>query len=217
MLTVRVHDLHGLGGFSGGPEGMRLKRVGRDDDQIDLSGTWVRRISDRPIQPQIGINHRPSQLANGMLAPFVPYAFQGVIWYQGESNVTEAAQYELLFPAMIEDWRARWGGDAFPFYFVQSAPYDYGMPMQCAELREAQTSALRLPETGMVVTMDVGDPKDIHPRAKQPVGERLALLAMNEMSMAVMSLPSAVHGGHNDRRRCRRVAVHGTMPAADDE
>ena len=177
VLTVRVHDLHGLGGFSGGTEDMRLRRAGRDDDQIDLSGTWVRRISDRPIQPQIGINHRPSQLANGMLAPFVPYAFQGVIWYQGESNVTRAAQYELLFPAMIEDWRARWGGDAFPFYFVQIAPYDYGMPMQCAELREAQTSALRLPETGMVVTMDVGDPKDIHPRAKQPVGERLALLA----------------------------------------
>jgi sialate O-acetylesterase len=180
VLTVRVQDLHGLGGFSGEPKDMRLGLAGEDDGRIDLSGSWVRRISDRPMQQQVGHNHRPAHLANGMLAPFVPYAFQGVIWYQGESNVTRAAQYELLFPAMIEDWRERWGGDAFPFYFVQIAPYDYGMPMQCAELREAQAAALRLPATGMVVTMDVGNPKDIHPVAKQPVGERLALLARRD-------------------------------------
>ena len=177
VLTVRVQDLHGLGGFSGRPDDMRIGPADGSDARMDLSGAWVRQISQRPMQQQVGANHRPAHLANGMLAPFVPYAFQGVIWYQGESNVTRAAQYELLFSAMIRDWRTRWGGDEFPFYFVQIAPYDYGMPMECAELREAQAAALRLPSTGMVVTMDVGNPKDIHPVAKQPVGARLALLA----------------------------------------
>ena len=108
VLTVRVQDLHGLGGFSGRPDDMRIGPADGSDARMDLSGAWVRQISQRPMQQQVGANQRPAHLANGMLAPFVPYAFQGVIWYQGESNVTRAAQYELLFPAMIRDWRTRW-------------------------------------------------------------------------------------------------------------
>ena len=86
----------------------------------------------------------PTRLYNGMIQPLRHLTIKGVIWYQGESNVTRAAQYELLFSAMIRDWRTRWGGDEFPFYFVQIAPYDYGMPMECAELREAQIYYRRL-------------------------------------------------------------------------
>ena len=177
LLAVRVQDDHGLGGFSGSPEDMRLGPVDDAGERLAIDGTWVRRISTQPRTNEMPPNHKPAHLANGMLEPIIPFAMRGVIWYQGESNVGRAAQYEVLFPAMIEDWRAQWGQGDFPFYFVQIAPYDYGRPDACAELRESQAAALRLPETGMVVTMDVGNPADIHPKNKEPVGHRLALLA----------------------------------------
>ncbi len=120
----------------------------------------------------------PATLYNAMIAPLIPYAIKGVIWYQGESNAGRACQYRTLFPVMIRDWRSRWGYD-FPFLFVQLANYmkdkdqpaDYGW----AELREAQTMTLALPNTGMAVTIDISDPGDIHPRNKQDVGLRLAM------------------------------------------
>jgi sialate O-acetylesterase len=97
-----------------------------------------------------------------------------VIWYQGESNGGRGAQYRTLFPALIADWRARWHEGAFPFLFVQIAPYRAADPA----IREAQLlTALRVPETAMTVTADVGDATNIHPSHKRPVGERLALAA----------------------------------------
>ncbi|MCM2374641.1 sialate O-acetylesterase [Aporhodopirellula aestuarii] len=121
----------------------------------------------------------PAVLYNSMIRPLIPYAFRGVIWYQGESNVQNPKQYQTLFPAMIRDWRTRWGQGDFPFYYVQIAPFAYKTnPMSAAFLREAQVMALSEPNTGMVVTMDIGDATNIHPKQKKPVGERLARLAL---------------------------------------
>lgn len=124
--------------------------------------------------------HQPSVLYNGMLSPIIPYGIRGAIWYQGESNVSRAQQYAKLFPEMIKDWRRNWGQQDFPFLFVQLAPFRYGKQdkKSCAELWEAQLRTLKLKNTGMAVTVDIGNVKDIHPRNKQEVGYRLALWAM---------------------------------------
>jgi sialate O-acetylesterase len=123
----------------------------------------------------------PSTLYNAMIAPLVPYAVRGAIWYQGESNAGKAYEYRTLFPAMIRDWRRQWGQD-FPFLLVQLAPYMKITPQpgdsNWAELREAQYLATKvLPKVGMAGITDVGEETDIHPRKKAPVGGRLALLA----------------------------------------
>jgi sialate O-acetylesterase len=126
-----------------------------------------------------------SGLYNAMLAPLMPYAIRGAVWYQGETNVPRAYQYRTLFPAMIGNWRADWGQGDFPFGFVQIAPYrKYSTegkqdPKCCPELWEAQLMTLKsAPNTGMVVTTDIGDLNDIHPANKQDVGRRLALWAL---------------------------------------
>lgn len=124
---------------------------------------------DKPLGP-----NTPSSLYNAMVAPLLPYAIKGTIWYQGESNANNSKQYQTLFPAMIADWRAKWNQGDFPFYFVQIAPFK-GQP---AEIREAQFLTLsKTKNTAMAVTTDVGDANDIHPGQKQPVGHRLALAA----------------------------------------
>lgn len=126
--------------------------------------------------------HRATGLYNAMIAPLVPFAFRGAIWYQGESNADRAYQYSILFPAMIGDWRKSFGQGDFPFLFVQLAPFQKieKEPGESAwaELREAQRLTLKAsPMTGMAVITDLGDEKDIHPKAKAPVGRRLALAA----------------------------------------
>lgn len=127
--------------------------------------------SSPPKAPNQGA---PSNLFNGMLAPVIPYAMKGVIWYQGESNAGQSKQYQTLFPALIADWRAKWKQGNFPFLFVQIAPFK-GQP---PEIREAQFLTLAKSEnTGMAVTTDVGNAEDIHPKQKEPVGARLALAA----------------------------------------
>ena len=125
----------------------------------------------------------PSVLFNGMIAPLIPYAMRGVIWYQGESNVPRGAQYGKLFSAMIEGWRRAWGEGDFPFLYVQIAPWNYSRNKNpaasegAALVRQGQLETLRLPNTAMVVTTDIGDVNDIHPRNKQEVGRRLGLAA----------------------------------------
>ncbi len=132
---------------------------------------------------QSGNPNRASVLYNGMIAPIRPFAIQGAIWYQGESNAGRAYQYRKLFPAMIADWRKQWGQGDFPFFFVQLAAHrprlDQPAESMWAELREAQTLALSAPKTGMAVTIDIGDAADIHPKNKQDVGRRLALNALS--------------------------------------
>ena len=140
-----------------------------------------------PRQPRSPIGPRhpaycPAGLYNGMIAPLVPYAIQGVIWYQGEANVGRAYNYRKIFPALIRDWRKAWGQGDFPFLFVQLANYLKRAPQPTdspwAELREAQLMTISLPRTGMAITIDIGKADDIHPRNKQDVGRRLALAAL---------------------------------------
>ena len=124
--------------------------------------------------------NRTTVLYNAMINPLIPFAFQGVIWYQGESNRNKSYQYRDLFPLLIHDWRKQWNRD-FPFYFVQIANYlkreNEPQESPWAELREAQLMALSMKNTGMAVTIDIGEADDIHPKNKQDVGKRLAYIA----------------------------------------
>ncbi len=132
----------------------------------------TRRPND-PVSPE-GSANDPAGLFNGMIHPLIPYGIKGVLWYQGESNAKQAKEYLTLFAAMITDWRARWKQGDVPFLYVQVAPYG-GMP---PEIREAQFLTLgKVKNAAMTVTTDVGDKDDIHPRKKEPVGQRLALAA----------------------------------------
>src|ERR1700685_192688 len=121
----------------------------------------------------------PAALYNGMIAPLTPFAIRGVIWYQGEANSgpDRAPHYARLFQAMIRDWRNAWGQGDFPFLFVQIANWNTTPEGLWPDVRNAQRQALALKNTGMVVTIDIGDPNDIHPKNKQDVGLRLSLAA----------------------------------------
>ncbi len=133
--------------------------------------------------------NRATVLYNGVIAPLQPFAIKGAIWYQGEQNAARAHQYRTLFPALIEDWRRTWGQGDFPFLFVQLPNYlpDKTKPdhppepesSAWAELRDAQRQTLSAPNTGMAVTIDIGDPRDIHPKNKVEVGRRLARQALS--------------------------------------
>ncbi|MBL9154467.1 MAG: hypothetical protein JNK37_18395 [Verrucomicrobiales bacterium] len=135
----------------------------------------------QPTNPLVG-QHRPGNLYAGVLHPTIGYGIRGAIWYQGESNAGRAAQYRDLFPLMIEHWRKEWGQGDFPFYWVQLADFMAETPKpgdsNWAELREAQTRTLSLPNSGQAVIYDVGEGRDIHPRDKQTVGRRLARIAL---------------------------------------
>jgi sialate O-acetylesterase len=131
----------------------------------------------------IGLENQnnPSVLYNAMIAPLVLFSIRGVIWYQGESNAGRAYQYRTLFPAMIRSWRTAWRND-FPFYFVQLPNWRSQKKdpdeSDWAELREAQMMTLRERNTGMAITIDLGDELDLHPKNKVDVGRRLAALAL---------------------------------------
>ena len=137
-----------------------------------------------PSEPKLrggpGTQYEPAGLYHGMIAPLAPFGLRGVAWYQGEANVTRSEQYRKLFPAMITAWRGAWSRPELPFLFVQ-LPNLARQPEPSrsgwAEMRESQAMTLSLPRTAMAVTIDVGDPKDLHPKNKQPVGQRLALAA----------------------------------------
>ncbi len=120
----------------------------------------------------------PAALFNGMIAPLTHFAIRGVIWYQGESNDAKRAPlYSHLFPTMINDWRRAWDQGDFPFLFVQIANFNTDPEANWPEIRDAQRRTLSLRNTGMAVTIDIGDPGDIHPKDKLDVGSRLALAA----------------------------------------
>lgn len=121
----------------------------------------------------------PAGLYNGMVAAAINFRIKGAIWYQGESNsgLARANMYEREFPAMIADWRLHWQEGNFPFLFVQLANFASGPLESYNTIREAQRRTLSVANTGMAVTIDIGDPKNVHPADKQDVGARLALAA----------------------------------------
>ena len=181
VIAVRVLDTGGNGGLWGGGDTMRLLfSAARKTNSISLAGSWRCKPSVSLKEagwPPTDLSESPNAptvLYNAMIAPLLPYAMRGVIWYQGESNVGRERQYRILFPVLIADWRRAWGEGNFPFLFVQIAPFLGNTP----ELREAQLLTLeRTTNTAMAVTIDCGDGGDIHPAHKQPVGARLALAA----------------------------------------
>ena len=138
----------------------------------------------QPISPRqwLSGNARPGNIFAGMLHPTLGYGIKGVIWYQGESNAGRAYEYAELFPFLIQQWRKEWNQGDFSFYWVQLADYRAEKPepgeSDWAELREAQTKTLRLPNTGQAVIIDLGEGKDIHPKNKRDVAARLARWAL---------------------------------------
>ncbi len=180
IIAIRIVDTGGGGGIYGDSENLKLIL---DDQIIPLNGNWKFQVES--IMDEVGVNEYPSLAFNAMINPIIPFAFKGVLWYQGESNAGRAYQYREAFPLLINAWRQKWNIGDFPFYFVQLATFktsgNSNEGCDWAELREAQAMALNLANTGMCITTDVGDPADIHPINKQEVGKRLSALALNNV------------------------------------
>ena len=187
MIAVRVFKSRPAGGFISTADAMKIGFA--DGSSLPLAGAWkmAAGVAEQPPPPPpLDVENyptMPSVLYNGMIAPVAPLTITGWIWYQGEANTTKPAQYRKLLPALIADWRARFGQGDLPFYIVglpaftarRAEPGSDGW----AELREAQAqTAASVPQAGLAVTIDTGEAGNIHPREKQPVGERLARLAL---------------------------------------
>ena len=178
------------GGLVGTPEQMFLKPATGTAPALSLAGDWQMRdsvpLSKLPVPPAPSDANNPNVvtvLYNGMIAPLLPFAIKGAIWYQGESNADRAYQYRRLLPAMIGDWRRLFTVGDFPFYIVQLAAFQATQPQprenNWAELREAQALTARtVPHSGLAVAIDIGEASDIHPKNKAEVGRRLALCAL---------------------------------------
>ena len=161
--------------------------IGTEKQKISIAKDWFIMPSFADKHSYVhSSNNVGTTIYNAMIAPLVPFAIRGNLWYQGEANTSRAFQYRQSFPLMIQDWRTKWGVNGKPgdesFYFVQLSSYgsdqDSNKGSGWAELREAQTMTLKLPKTGMAVTIDVGNAKDIHPTNKQDVAHRLATNAL---------------------------------------
>jgi sialate O-acetylesterase len=213
IIAVRVIDTQGGGGLFGKPSQLNISLKTDKAVSLSLAGDWKYQpvaefignrfylfnlanndFTDKERPRQIGPSS-PSVLYNGMINPIIPYKIKGAIWYQGEANVGRADQYAKIFPLMIKNWRKAWDEKEFPFYFVQIAPYVYSNPdsTESAFLREAQEQALKLPNTGMVVTLDIATVNNIHPPFKIEVGERLAALALNNEYGIKMDISGPVY------------------------
>jgi sialate O-acetylesterase len=159
---------------------------------------------------------RPGGLFNAMIAPFQPGAIRGILWYQGETNVGRPGEYAELFATMIRSWREGFGQGDLPFYFVQLANFgdEYErVNRDWARLREAQAKVLELPNTGMAVTIDIGDAHNIHPRNKQEVGRRLALIAKARIYGIAPEVSGPVFAGAN--REGKALRVHFTSAGSE--
>jgi sialate O-acetylesterase len=177
-IAVRIAMLWGGGGLNPGND----IYITNGSTEITLAGKWFYKKDLEPLIPKMSNNQGyPTVLFNSMINPLIPYGIKGFLWYQGESNAEEAYNYRELFPMLITDWRKQWQQGKLPFLYVQLANYMERKPLptesEWAELREAQTMALSLPNTGMACTIDIGDAGTVHPLNKQEVGRRLALIA----------------------------------------
>ena len=181
LIVVRVTNSSGKGGFVFDKPYCLV--AGKDT--IDLKGVWNYKVGQVAVPGRLGGGggggFAPAGLYNAMVAPLVPYAIKGVLWYQGEANTGNAAQYTRLMPALIGDWRTQWGEGKMPFLYVQLPGFGdiryQPSESQWAATREAQLNALAVENTGMAVAIDLGEWNDIHPDRKKEVGERLALQA----------------------------------------
>ncbi len=177
-IAVRIAMLWGGGGLNPADD----IYITDGSSKISLGGKWLYKKDLEGALPKIlNYQYYPSVLFNTMINPVIPYGIKGFIWYQGESNAGAAYDYRKLFPMLIADWRKRWQQGNLPFLFVQLANYMKTKPLpsesEWAELREAQTLTLSQPNTGMACIIDIGEANDIHPKNKQEVGRRLALIA----------------------------------------
>jgi sialate O-acetylesterase len=188
-IAFRIYSMYGVGGVKKiSPEDFSLLQSSKPANVlVDLSGNWKYEVEAgvkqerNPLQNGRTDLKVPGVVWNAMIAPLVPLPVRGVVWYQGESNVSQPEEYAELLPLMINTWRADWKDPHLAFLIVQLPNYAARLhdPSEStwARLRQAQDKALSLPNTAMAVTFDVGDEFDLHPRNKRPVGERLALLA----------------------------------------
>ncbi len=185
VLTLRVVNTGG-GGMIGKPEELHIQPVGDKGSPLSLAGLW--HIQETASRASIGAAYAGNPnlstvLYNGMIAPLLPFAIKGSIWYQGEANAERPYQYRTLLPTLIKDWRSRFGVGEFGFHIVSLANYkpvcDVPRDNDWAELREAQAmTAKALPNCGIAMAIDIGDANDIHPKNKLEVGRRLALSAL---------------------------------------
>lgn len=198
VIAIRVFDRWGGGGFSNSVSKAKMEVFPAGDNAaaLPLSGIWryavefarpASQLSPMPVMPEKADSpNRPTVLFNSKIAPLTRSPIKGALWYQGESNAGRAYQYRALLPAMIRDWRAHWKGTGsgdFPFYIVQLANLNAraAQPGEdaWAELREAQTmTADTVSHSGLVTAVDIGEENDIHPKNKQDLGHRLALIAL---------------------------------------
>lgn len=180
VLATRITSGEYWAGILGKPEELNLAVTGAEDTSISLAGDWKYNVAKLD---QIGNSSMATTLYNGFIAPVVPYAIQGAIWYQGEGNIVRAFQYRRMLPVLIRDWRAHWGQGDFPFGIVQLASCGEANsklgPCDWAELRESQLlTAMTVTNTGLAVTIDNAD-RDLHSKTKVDVGERLGLWALS--------------------------------------
>lgn len=176
-ITIRTKNLGDLGGFRGAESDLYLKTA---TQTYALVGDWCYKVGTPHVAEPPAREHPknyPSSLFNSMVHPFYGYNIKGVIWYQGESNTKNPEEYAKFFPEMIKDWRKGWNKN-IPFLFVQLANYANQGNREAA-IREAQTAALKLDNTAMVVTLDIGEDANVHFANKQDVGKRLAMAAQN--------------------------------------
>jgi sialate O-acetylesterase len=187
LIAVKVENYGGDGGFSDPAKSFFIKTAVRT---MSIAGLWQYKIGykltnyDRPNK-EFGPNNAPALLYNSMISPLTQFSIKGILWYQGESNWFRGEQYQNLFPRMITDWRAKFKQGNLPFLYVQLANYHRKAVnpggSYWAEIREAQSMALKLPNTGMVTAIDAGDSANIHPKNKQLIGHRLAMLAQQQV------------------------------------
>ncbi len=218
IVAIRIMDTSGNGGITGNDQSFYVE--GADGKKIMLSGEWkAKKDADYSLMPAKPVNmynepYWSTVLYNAMISPLVPYTIKGAIWYQGCSNDDRAYQYQDLMRLMIADWREQWGYN-FPFYITQLANYTarQTQPTEStwAELREAQTMAVQIvPNTGMAVTIDIGEAGDIHPRNKQEVGRRLALQALNKTYGMSIECSGPMYAGYEIDGNVIRIKFNST-------
>lgn len=178
-IAIRIAMLWNGGGLNPPAEDIYITD---GSSEISLAGKWLYKKDLETAFPKtLNYQYYPAVLFNVMIHPLIPYGIKGFIWYQGEANVGAAYDYRKLFPMLIADWRQRWQQGNLPFLYVQLANYMRTKPLpaesEWAELREAQTLTLSQPNTAMACIIDIGEANDIHPKNKQEVGRRLALIA----------------------------------------